>query len=107
MSTVQNFKDWSVLEVLFLSIAGCCEHTNLSEVFLELVFSFSFVILIRIAFLAFSGKNPDIADAYYSGDCEDAKRECSQSRVSWSLPQILFYFLKKIYIFSAVKFAGL
>ena len=51
--------------------------------------------LIRISFLAFSRINPNIADGYYSGDCEDAKRECSQSRAA---PDILFS--KRKFIFS-------
>ena len=52
-------------------------------------------ILIRISFLAFPRINANIADGYYSGDCEDAKRECSQSRAA---PDILFS--KRKFIFS-------
>ena len=79
VSTVQNGKDWSALEVLF---------------YLSYIFYFSF-ISIRISFLAFSRINVNTADGYYSGDCEDAKRECSQSGAG---PDILFS--KRKFIFS-------
>ena len=49
-----------------------------------------YLSLIRISFLALWRINPNIADGYYSGDCEDAKRECSQSRVGHFQ---IFYFI--------------
>ena len=49
-----------------------------------------FLILIRISVLASSGINANIAEGYYSGGCEDAKRECCQSRVGHFQ---IFYFI--------------
>ena len=53
--------------------------------------------------MAFWSINPNIADGYYSGECEDAKRECRQSSRVGHFHR--FYLIAEENIFSSVKFA--